>query len=150
MKEQYAEMPIYFGLAMLKAIAGDHAGSRHTENTDQITKVTLHPFVCRRPLRPVRRRKCSRRVPPQPKHGLPDLLNVPVIDFASKLARQSPRPQGRGGKSGLRRAGCRLTAGRREAMESATENTPPMARLRRPQGRQSHLKKSRGESSCEY
>jgi len=52
MKEQYAEMPIYSGLAMLKAIA--------------------------------------------------------VIDFVSKLARQSPRPQGRGGKSGLRRAGCRL------------------------------------------
>ena len=33
-------------------------------------------------------------------------------------------------------------AGRREAMESATENTPPMAGLRRPQGRQSHFKKS--------
>src|SRR3972149_5206141 len=30
-----------------------------------------------------------------------------------------------GGKSGLRRAGCRLTAGRRKATESATENTPP-------------------------
>jgi len=28
-------------------------------------------------------------------------------------------------------------AGRREAMESATENIPPMAGLRRPQGRQS-------------
>ena len=28
-------------------------------------------------------------------------------------------------------------AGRREAMESATENTPPMAGLRRPKGRQS-------------
>ncbi|AKU13690.1 hypothetical protein AzCIB_3797 [Azoarcus sp. CIB] len=33
----------------------------------------------------------------------------------------------RGGKSGPRRAGCRLTAGRREATESATESKPPMA-----------------------
>ena len=31
------------------------------------------------------------------------------------------------GKSELRRAGCRLTAGRREATESATEKRPPMA-----------------------
>jgi hypothetical protein len=30
-----------------------------------------------------------------------------------------------GGKSGLRRAGCQVTPGRREPMESATENTPP-------------------------
>ena len=30
-----------------------------------------------------------------------------------------------GGKSGPRRAGCRLTAGRREATESATESKPP-------------------------
>jgi len=48
-----------------------------------------------------------------------------MVDSTPKLARQSPRPQGRGGKSGLHRAGCRLTAGRREAMESATENIPP-------------------------
>lgn len=31
-----------------------------------------------------------------------------------------------GGKSGQQRAGCRLTAGRRKPMESATENIPPM------------------------
>lgn len=31
------------------------------------------------------------------------------------------------GKSGLRRARCRVTPGRREAMESVTENRPPMA-----------------------
>ena len=30
------------------------------------------------------------------------------------------------GKSGLQRAGCRLMTGRREAMESATENIPPL------------------------
>lgn len=30
------------------------------------------------------------------------------------------------GKSGQHRAGCWLTARRREPMESATENTPPM------------------------
>ena len=39
-----------------------------------------------------------------------------------KLAGQSPRTLVRGGKSGLPRAGCRLTAGGREAMESDTEN----------------------------
>lgn len=33
----------------------------------------------------------------------------------------------RRGKSGPRRAGCRLTAGRREATESAAESRPPMA-----------------------
>ena len=32
-----------------------------------------------------------------------------------------------GGKSELRRAGCRVTPGRREATESATESRPPMA-----------------------
>ena len=31
------------------------------------------------------------------------------------------------GKSGLQRAGCRLTAGRCEAMDSATESVPPRA-----------------------
>ena len=33
-----------------------------------------------------------------------------------------------GGKSGLRRAVCQLTAGRREPTESATENEPPKSR----------------------
>ena len=37
------------------------------------------------------------------------------------------RAPGARGKSELRRAGCRLTAGRREATESATEKRPPMA-----------------------
>ena len=36
-----------------------------------------------------------------------------------------------GGKSELRRAGCRVTPGRREATESATESIPPMAAVRR-------------------
>src|SRR4030065_2166162 len=31
-----------------------------------------------------------------------------------------------GGKSGLHRAGCQVTPGRREPTESATENIPPM------------------------
>jgi hypothetical protein len=35
------------------------------------------------------------------------------------------------GKSELHRAGCRLTAGRRKAMESAAESRPPMAVARR-------------------
>lgn len=30
-----------------------------------------------------------------------------------------------GGKSGLHRAGCQITSGRREPTESATENIPP-------------------------
>ena len=38
--------------------------------------------------------------------------------------------RGRGGKSGLRRAERRVTPGRREATESATESKPPMARKR--------------------
>jgi len=50
-----------------------------------------------------------------------------VLESRVKLARQSPRTQVRGGKSGLHRAGCRLTTGRREAMNSATENKLPMA-----------------------
>jgi len=71
-----------------------------------------------------------------------DAPGVAVLKFTPKLARQSPRTQVRGGKSGLRRAGCRLTTGRREAMESATENTPPMA----AQADQARLK-WRGKSS---
>ena len=35
-----------------------------------------------------------------------------------------------GGKSGLHRAGCQVTPGRREPTTSATESKPPMARLR--------------------
>ena len=88
-------------------------------------------------------------VTPESKSVFTSSHNVPVIDSAPKQARQSPRPQGRGGKSGLRRAGCRLTTGHREVMESATENTPPMARLCRSQERQSLLKKSSGESRCD-
>ena len=45
-----------------------------------------------------------------------------------ELARQPLLPQGDGGKSGLHRAGCQVTPGRREPMESATENIPPMCR----------------------
>ena len=30
------------------------------------------------------------------------------------------------GKSGLRRAGCRITSGRGDSKESATENKPPV------------------------
>ena len=33
-----------------------------------------------------------------------------------------------GGKSGLLRAGCQVTPGRREPTESATENIPPRSR----------------------
>jgi hypothetical protein len=35
-----------------------------------------------------------------------------------------------GGKSGLHRAGCQVTPGRRKLTTSATESKPPMARLR--------------------
>ncbi len=61
----------------------------------------------------------AREVKPVPE-GVYNLIAKPAGQSLSVLA-------GRG-KSGLHRAGCRLTAGRREAMESGTENTPPMAR----------------------
>ena len=48
-----------------------------------------------------------------------------------ELARQPLLPQGDRGKSGLHRAGCQVTPGRREPMESATENIPPMRRKAR-------------------
>ena len=43
-----------------------------------------------------------------------------------------------GGKSELRRAGCRVTPGRRKATESAAESRPPMASLHR--GAQARVK----------
>ena len=61
-------------------------------------------------------------------------MEVRVLSWAliDKTGREAS--EGRGapfegcrGKSELRRAGCRLTAGGREATESATENRPPMA-----------------------
>ena len=42
-----------------------------------------------------------------------------------ELARQSRDISISGGKSGLHRAGCQLTAGGREPTESAAENKPP-------------------------
>ena len=40
---------------------------------------------------------------------------------------QAVAPFIRGGKSGLHRAECQVTPGRREPMESATENIPPVS-----------------------
>ncbi len=40
-----------------------------------------------------------------------------------------------GGKSGLHRAGCQITSGRREPTESATENIPPSICLTAIQGK---------------
>jgi len=57
-----------------------------------------------------------------------DSQSVIVLNSGPKLARQSPRTKVRGGKSGLRRAGCRLMAGHREVMNSATENKLPKYR----------------------
>ena len=54
--------------------------------------------------------------------------NVPIMDTSEAGRAVAGGNDPVGGKSGLHRAGCRLTAGRREAMESGTENTPPMAR----------------------
>jgi len=48
-----------------------------------------------------------------------------------ELARQSPPVSIGGGKSGLRRARCQVTPGRREPTESATESIPPKC-LRAP------------------
>ena len=54
-----------------------------------------------------------------------DSCRQDAYNRAGKSVRQPPRALARGGKSGLRRAGCRLTAGHREVTESATENRPP-------------------------
>ena len=40
-----------------------------------------------------------------------------------------------GGKSGLQRAGCHLTGGRRKATDRATETRQPMVRLKRTQAK---------------
>ena len=50
------------------------------------------------------------------------------------VAARAKKCSGRG-RSGLRRAGCWLTASRSDPQESATENRPPMARLDRAQAR---------------
>ena len=57
--------------------------------------------------------------------------------YQRESARRSLLRQRRGGKSGLRRAECQVTPGRREATESATESKPPMA----PQGDQARVKR---------
>ena len=52
------------------------------------------------------------------------------------IAAGSPKGSPDGGKSELRKAGCRVTPGRREATESAAESRPPMA----PSGAQARVK----------
>jgi hypothetical protein len=70
---------------------------------------------------------------PNPRESEPKGLPIPTLSpgffkEADRMAagglRESEAP---GGKSGHHRTGCRLTAGRREATESATENKPPPA-----------------------
>ena len=60
----------------------------------------------------------------------PDIGVVEEVGWSPELVEWTENPRlrfSRGGKSELRRTGCRLTAGRREATESATESRPPMA-----------------------
>ena len=52
-----------------------------------------------------------------------------AINWLSESARQSLPVLAGGGKSGLQRARRQIASGRREPMESATENIPP-ARVR--------------------
>ena len=47
------------------------------------------------------------------------------LPWALGVGRMVAVAAGDGGKSGLHRAGCQVTPGRREPTESATENTPP-------------------------
>ena len=47
------------------------------------------------------------------------------LSWPRKSARQSLYRLRYGGKSGLHRAGCQVTPGRREPTESAAENIPP-------------------------
>src|SRR6185312_7589960 len=51
-----------------------------------------------------------------------------ALHFLMESAGQSRRAQAHRGKSGLRRAECQVTPGRREPTASATESRPPMAR----------------------
>ena len=57
-------------------------------------------------------------------------------DSLRELTRQSlwPRVLVYRGKSGLRRVECQVTPGKRELMESATENRPPMILLNTGKG----------------
>jgi len=48
-----------------------------------------------------------------------------VVLRAWETARQSPPAQAGGGKSGLHRARCQITSGRREPTASAAERRPP-------------------------
>src|SRR5690606_27421707 len=59
----------------------------------------------------------------------------------AESARQSRHAQACRGKSGLHRARCQVTPGRREPTESATESRPPMARS--PQGRRDQARVKR-------
>ena len=56
---------------------------------------------------------------PHGAQALPGTL--PRARMRAESAEQSPPSQDGGGKSGLRRAGCQLTAGRGDATDSATE-----------------------------
>ena len=49
-----------------------------------------------------------------------------AVNWSSELARQSLLVFAGGGKSGLQRARRQIASGRRESMESATENIPPV------------------------
>lgn len=63
------------------------------------------------------------------------ILEIPALSVAfsgamsilgaEKSARQSPLHLCRGGKSGLHRAKCQITSGRRKPTASAAENIPP-------------------------
>ena len=48
-----------------------------------------------------------------------------LLLLLTELVRQSLFSLSKGGKSGLHRAECQVTPGRREPTESATENIPP-------------------------
>lgn len=53
---------------------------------------------------------------------------VAALQSSAESAGQSRRAQAHRGKSGLHRAECQVTPGRREPTASATESKPPMAR----------------------
>ena len=71
-----------------------------------------------------------------------DAMLATPVDVTYYLADGCRRPDGRGhasarGKSGLRRARCQVTPGRcrKAPTDSATENRPPMASVRRRTGK---------------
>jgi len=63
------------------------------------------------------------------KTGSESISDIEAFQYPSLTEMKLAPTRFPGGKSGLHRAGCQVTPGRREPTESATENIPPAATL---------------------